>query len=346
MSGGGEKVLLAAAIGYGAIGGAFLRAFAALGHRVLAVNNRDFFPLRLSRLGRARNRLFRRGAREAYNRAFFENALAFRPEILVVLKGTLIFPETLAALREKLRSAAFLNFNYDDFFSRSPGNVFPGLERVLPLYDAFFPSKSANVPELLSRGARAVHYLPIGYDPCLHHPVVPTLEERARFGTEVVFAGTFTPEREKYLRELNGVSLGIWGGHWDRRRVSRGLRGAVRNGILCDTDLSRLFGSGKIALNFFRPENRDTHNQRTFEIPAAGAFMLSERSSELGDFFREDREFAGFSSPGELAEKIRYYLQAGQERSRVAAAGLLRLRAGRHTITDRVREALSRIGQP
>ena len=48
---------------------------------------------------------------------------------------------------------------------------------------------------------------------------------------------------------------------------------------------------------------------RTFEIPACGGFMLTERSEEIIEFFEEDKEVACFSTPEELREKIDFYLE-------------------------------------
>jgi len=341
-----RRVLLAASVGEGAIGGAFLRAFSSLGLEVRVVNNRDFLPLRISIFGRIVNRLRRKSALRAYNRELLKSARDFQPDWLVILKGTLLEPETLETVRLDLPRSKLVNVNYDDFFSGSPGNVFPDLRRIVPLFDIFFPSKAANVPELKQLGARKVIYLPIGYDPSIHHPVPLKPQEGVRFGSDLVFAGTRTPDRIRHLEALADKNLCIWGAYWKQGKTSRNLRRAIRNRGIYDADLARAFSASRIALNFFRPENRDTHNQRTFEIPACRCFMLSQRSEELESFFAEGREYAGFSSPEELAEKATYYLEHPDEREAVAERGYQRLIQGRHTIRDRVKTIIEHLEEP
>ncbi|HPJ71913.1 MAG TPA: DUF3880 domain-containing protein, partial [bacterium] len=231
MTGTGPSLLLAAASGYGAIGGSFERAFAAAGCRVATVNNRDYLPLRLSRPGRLRNRLIRRRAVADYNRDLEANARAGKPDLLVVLKGALILPETLKRIREGLPGTRMININYDNYFSRAAANNLGDLRALIEVYDVFFPSKKDNVGKLKELGAREVRYLPIGYDPCVHYPVTPTAAEADVYGRAVAFIGTCTPERVRFLESIAGADLGIWGGHWDR--VPRRLRGAVRNAIAC-----------------------------------------------------------------------------------------------------------------
>ena len=54
--------------------------------------------------------------------------------------------------------------------------------------------------------------------------------------------------------------------------------------------------------------NDDLHTSRTFEIPACGGFMLSERSKEHSDFFEENKEAIFFDSAEELFNKINIFI--------------------------------------
>ncbi len=344
-----ERVLLVAAIGPFAIGESFLRAFSQLGRKTAFVNYLDYFPLRCCRVGRVIRRLNRDRVVERYNRAIRDNALWMKPDLVVVSKGNLVRPEILSLLREKLPGTVLVNINYDDYFSPSPSNRFPELERLVPLYHWIFPAKRVNVDELLILGAEKVHYLPIGYDGTAHYPVQPSRDQAERYQSEVAFIGTFTSARARSLAVLEGFSLSIWGAHWNRVSLPPKLRREVRrtgNGRgVRGAELSAILNSAKICLNFLREENRDTHNHRSFELPACGAFTLSERSEELREFFIEGKEIAFFSSPEELREKVRYYLDHDREREAVARAGHLRVREGKHTIRDRVERMLEIIGR-
>lgn len=73
--------------------------------------------------------------------------------------------------------------------------------------------------------------------------------------------------------------------------------------------IPELLGSAKMGLNILRPQNEEGHNIRTYEIPATGTLMLSERSRELLNLFVEDKEAVYFSNPDELKQKVEYLLQ-------------------------------------
>jgi spore maturation protein CgeB len=83
----------------------------------------------------------------------------------------------------------------------------------------------------------------------------------------------------------------------------------------------------------------DETTTRTYEIPACGGFMLHERTPELLEVYEEGKEVAGFGSPGELAEKIHYYLAHPAERDAIARAGHARC-VPAYSYDNRVREIL------
>ncbi len=339
-----KRLLLIAPIGPYAMGQNFLRAFKEFVPAVAFVNYMDYFPLAFSLQERIITRLTLQRRIRGYNRAIRETALYFKPDLMVIAKGIEVKPATLEAIKEELPAIQLVNINYDDFFSRSPSNYFSNLDRLIPLYDWIFPSKKANVEELISIGAPRVHYLPLGYDETVHYPVSPNREISLRRGGEVIFVGTYTAARAEYLDHIVNYELAIWGGHWKRRKIRpdlwRRIQATGNNRIVWGPELSAVLNASKIALNFFRPDNRDTHNHRSFELPACGVFTLSQRSDELGEFFQEGREIAMFSSIDELREKVRYYLDHDREREKMALAAHERLIKGKHTIRDRVEKMM------
>jgi spore maturation protein CgeB len=82
---------------------------------------------------------------------------------------------------------------------------------------------------------------------------------------------------------------------------------------------------------------------RTFEVPACGAFMMTERTEEHREIFEEDRDTVFFGSIDEAIEKIRYYLEHNAERICIAQNGYNKIVNGTNTYTNRVREILNMI---
>jgi spore maturation protein CgeB len=77
---------------------------------------------------------------------------------------------------------------------------------------------------------------------------------------------------------------------------------------------------------------------------ACGAFVLSDRQRDVLGLFREGEHLACFSDAGELAEKIRYYLDNPDERIRIARQGMeAALRD--HTYSNRLESLLAAAGR-
>ena len=106
-------------------------------------------------------------------------------------------------------------------------------------------------------------------------------------------------------------------------------------------DMSKVLNSSKISLNILRKQNKSSHNMRTFEAPACGAFVLAEKSDEQLEFFEEDKEAVYFSSPKELREKVVYYLKHEEERKNIAQAGYQRCFKSGYSYLDRAKKILN-----
>ena len=184
-------------------------------------------------------------------------------------------------------------------------------------------------------------YVRFGYKPEVHFPEAPaTDEERERFACDVMFVGGCDAHRiayfESLIRAMPEVRLHLYGNYWERARALR----PYARGFAVARDYRLAVGGAKIAVNLVRRANRDDHVMRTFEIPACGGFMLTERSSTHEELFSEDGEAAFFGSPDEFVAKVRKYLEHDEDRIRIAAAGHRKITQGRHTYADRLAEIL------
>jgi spore maturation protein CgeB len=96
-----------------------------------------------------------------------------------------------------------------------------------------------------------------------------------------------------------------------------------------------------ISLNF--ANSRGGQNQikaRTFEVPGAGGFLLSEPSPYLENWYVLDQQIAVFQSDQDLVEKIRFYLSHPDIRDRIAVAGFERTQND-HTYEKRLQLVLN-----
>jgi spore maturation protein CgeB len=100
--------------------------------------------------------------------------------------------------------------------------------------------------------------------------------------------------------------------------------------------LSDFYNSTAINVNQTSLQMRDAVNQRVFDCPAAGGFVLTDNQPDLHDHFDVAREMVTYESLAELSDKARYYLQHREERQAIATRARARVLA-EHTHAHRLR---------
>lgn len=315
-------------------GGALFRGFRLLGHEAHFFDQTPWVggyvkPLPGERYLRAATRPL---AVPALNLALLARAFALRPDLVLVLKGAHVLPETLASLRRATHALAM--YATDDF--ENPLNTNERMRRSLPEWDVVFTPRSFAIPELRAGGARRVELLPFGYDETVHRPSARLGALATDVAEAVTFVGTWAPERATWLEPLAGrLPMRIYGEGWQRVADGSPLREAIRLRPVYGEDFREIVTHAAIDVSLLRKGNRDRHNMRTFEVPACRGFMLAERTEEHQALFEEDVEAVYFGSGAELEEKAARYLRDAEARRRIAEAGHRRVVSGKHRYRDR-----------
>ena len=267
------------------------------------------------------------------NQKLIELANQFKPDLTFVIAPNLVQPSTIQALQQHGLVFVFFTDNpLDQHHTHSNAWIRQGL----PLWDAVFIWSQELVEQLRKKGVKKVFFHPFCNDVQYHFP-----KRQTNPIYDVAFIGNWdaSRKREQYLKATSRYQLGIWGSdYW----VTHCRETSVRNlckGMCTYEEIPEILGSAKIGLNILRPQNETGHNIRTFEIPAAGTLMLSERSQDLLNLFEEEREAVYFSSPDELNRKVEYLLENPSLIQSIADAGYKK--ALKHTITERVAEIAS-----
>jgi spore maturation protein CgeB len=330
-------------------------AFSSLGIDVVPFNWSTFFA---GKLGRAQHAIPAPGpALLRLNWALVKRAQEVRPDVLFIWRGTHILSSTLRRVKVHTR-AQLVSYNNDDPFGPSAHGCVPWHHhhlwrlyiRSLKHYDHNFVYRQVNVAEALQAGARKATVLKPYFVPMLHRPIPLDTEDRARYACDVCFVGHYEPDgRERYLRALVEVGLHVrlYGGRYWTPAVLGDLSSYFGEVRLAYGDAYRKALCGaKMCLSLLSRLNRDTYTRRCLEIPACGCLLLSERTDDLRHMFREDEEAVFFSSHQELVEKALWLKERPQEAVRIAQAGMRRVYADGHSVTERMRELLSMIRTP
>ncbi len=319
----------------------FRDAVVELGHALRFVDEGPFLePLDHSLVHKIAYRL--RGRRPLsfgrFNRTLRDEARAFRPDVVLIVKGTYVAPDTLATIKGET-GAYLINYMTDDPFN--PAHASADLLGAIPQYDLYCSTKRAILSDLDRAGAlRPVHTW-FAYKPELHFPEAPrSADERDRFAADVAFIGGADADRLPYVEAiaaLPGVTLALYGGYWQRHERFR----AHARGFAVGREYRLALGGARIALCLVRRANRDGHVMRSFEIPACGAFMLAEDTDEHRELFKGGTDAAFFTTAADLAEQVRYYLTREAARRRIADAGHRRVITGGHTYRNRLAQILA-----
>ena len=100
-------------------------------------------------------------------------------------------------------------------------------------------------------------------------------------------------------------------------------------------ELARYYRETAINLNITNLQMATAVNQRVFDAPAAGGFVLTDRQGDLETLFDPDTEIATYASWEELEDKVTYYRAHPAERRAITQKAQQRILA-EHTYVQRL----------
>lgn len=147
----------------------------------------------------------------------------------------------------------------------------------------------------------------------------------------VTFVGAAHGDRKKRIALLKkaGIDVRCFGHGWPHGSVS-------------GTDVPRIFRDSVISLNFANARGLNQIKARTFEVPGAGGFLLTENADHLEKYYVPGREIDTFLNHDMLVDKIKFYLGHLKNRDDIALAGYNRT-TKEHTYENRFANILETI---
>jgi spore maturation protein CgeB len=299
--------------------------------------------------GRIEERLLAGPMLERARRSLVRHIRTTRYDCTLFYQGT---HYTEAEIRKASQECLVAGAHCDDPFGRSGLKMYRHLLGALKAYDWYHVNRACNVEEAARMGAQRVGLMMLYYIPWLHHPGPVAPELAGDVGHDVVFVGhAEADERVRVIRmllEKGSVRLGVYGGRGSWASV---LPGPVmkRVGTCANIRGERYraaLASSRICLAFYSKKNRDEYSHRSWEIPACGGFLLSERTPSMEAWYREGTEAEFFSTADECVEKVAFYLKNESARRRIAEAGHRRLLTLGADIHSRMRGWIGDLSKP
>lgn len=161
----------------------------------------------------------------------------------------------------------------------------------------------------------------LGFTPGLYQPL-----DDVTWDVAVVFVGRYETRREQYLEAISDQGLVIYGPRWDNHG-NPALQSCLQGDEIWGDNINRLYNRSKIVLNIpsWAPSYADTPNLRLVDVPASGAFLLTEDSEATRRIFTPGKHIEVFASPEELRDKVAFYLTHDDARQKIARAGYERV---------------------
>jgi len=251
-----------------------------------------------------------------------------------------IAPVTARALvKLRARGLRTVNFLTDDPWN--PANGAAHFWSTLSQYDVVFSPRSANLDDLRKHGCRDVRYLPFAYNPADHFvEAAAGPEERTKYACDVTFIGGADAQRVELLAPLLATRLRchLYGGYWDNFAATR----AYARGIVLDRDYRLAVSGARVNICMGRLANRDGHAMRSYELPAMGAALVVEDTSEHRAMFGADEATVLYYQTAEnLAAQVTRLCSDEALRTRLASAVRERVATGENTYAARLQALLA-----
>jgi spore maturation protein CgeB len=203
----------------------------------------------------------------------------------------------------------------------------PGFQALTERLTAAFRARPRRFAELLRAENLADSPLLGGLTP----------EVRVEWEAAVVFGATRTYRRD-CLQRLAPFQPVIYGDAGWRELLGEAF--SLRPEVNYYDELPAVYGASAINFNATSLQMRAAVNQRLFDAPAAGGFLLTDFREQVAELFRPGEEVVCYREPGEIADLVRFHLQRPDLRRRIAAQARKRILA-EHTYRHRLQEMLA-----
>jgi len=226
--------------------------------------------------------IFRSGLSNIYrgiNEELIKKVNEFNPELIWVFKGMELLPSTLKQI--KVHGAILVNYNPDNpflFSGRGSGNI--NITRSMDSYHAHFTYDRNIQQTIIKKYKLPCYLLPFGFELSSELYYDCTQQEEV---LKLCFIGNPDAERIKILEQLaEFLPLDVYGNHWEKYTTNKNI---TSNPPVYGVEFWKTLYRYRVQLNLMRPHNPNSHNMRSFEVPAVGGIGLFPDTIDHKEYF-------------------------------------------------------------
>lgn len=315
-------------------------AFERLGYEVEFFDTYEY----MKRIGKLREKLILRFFLDPIikniNDDLYKKIEECKPKFLWFDKPLFFSRSGLLKIKEKNNSLILFQYNLDNPYGPRNDVGWKLFNKILDLFDCHFVPRKKSIEDFINKGAKKVLFLPLAYEPTIHY--FDDKKFNKKKSINVSFIGSPYDNRAEILKQLseNNINVEIRGDKRWEKKLGKHLhlykKAEAQNNLYRET-----IWKSKINLSFITHSNEEEVAHRSFEIPACGGFVLSQRSKQLEKCFVENKEIVFFDNLDECIKKINYYLINEKEREEIAKNGYLRAINSGYSNDMRIKKALA-----
>jgi spore maturation protein CgeB len=225
----------------------------------------------------------------------------------------------------RAKGRCLVHFTPDTAFHANRSRFF---RQTAGQYDALVTTKSFELEQYRELvGNSHVILATQAYDPTLHRPS----QTNSLRAPAVSFIGLCEPDREACVDALlsQNVPVRLAGKGWGafcRKNRNRAELDFLGDGLFGEQYATE-YASTSIGLGLLSKRFPELHTTRTFEIPACGALLATERNQETAKFFDDDQVLF-FESYEQLARDAQRLLEQPEKLLQRANKGHRRVLSG------------------
>lgn len=175
------------------------------------------------------------------------------------------------------------------------------IKESITYFDLVLTFSKSLLPVYYQLGAKNVFRLPFAY--CSQTHWIDYTEQSA-YSEKVAYFGTWSPPIEEWLSEIAPIcNLSISGSLWENSKDPLLKKLGMNNKGNVNRKMAELANEAAVVINFTRATHGCFHTMKTFELPAAGACVLSNYSEEQDEFYPRN-EFLYFNTKKELKDLL------------------------------------------
>ena len=236
------------------------------------------------------------------NEYIVKNTTLHKYDIIWIDKGVFIKTKTLEYLKSKCD--ILIHYTPDMAFHANNSHLF---NKGINFYDYVITTKMNEIDLYKSKlDQNKIIYTSQSFSPSIHKSYHSFQEK----DDTLIFIGLYEDSRAKLISELinNDIKVKLIGQKWNSFVLKNKFN---KNMIYLGPKIfghsyGKLISQSKFGLGLISKKIPELHTTRTFEIPACGTALLTEKNKETSNFFNDD-EVIFYNNPRDIIDKIKYY---------------------------------------